>query len=135
MGKNYTETFHVCIFSPVIEELIFRFLLQEVILKRGANFGIKKLGIPVNPNNIFVRITIVALSSLVFASMHDWAFSASKAINPFGAASLVYLFANGLIFGLSQERTGNIFHPIAIHMINNSLSILISGNELSGASG
>jgi hypothetical protein len=122
----YTENFDFCVGTPITEEFGHRLLFQELFLKQGMKFGAAKLGLSYDPESRYSQIFRVGLSSLVFAAGHTWAFSRDRKVNPYGAASLVYLVAMGIILGTAQEKTGNTLHPIAIHMINNTMTCLFN---------
>lgn len=122
LRDNCTEALDFCACGPIIEELAHRLIFQELILKRGMTFCVRHLGISFDPNSIYAKVSRIALSSLVFAAQHSWAFNTSLIINPYGAAALVYLVVMGSILGAAQEVTGNTAYPLAIHVINNTLT-------------
>jgi len=123
----YTKNFHTCLAGPIQEELVGRFFFQKLILKDGIGWCFKKIGVPLNQDSVSAKVFRIGLSALVFAAGHTWAFSTSEKTNPYGAAALVYLVVMGGILGTAQELTNNTLHPIAIHVINNSLTVYISG--------
>lgn len=122
LREHYTGVFDFCVGGPITEELGHRLLFQEIILKQSFKHISKKIKRPVNPDGIFSKILRVGLSSLVFAAQHRWAFHHLKIINPYGAASLVWMVVLGTILGGVQELTGNTIYPIAIHIINNTMT-------------
>ena len=84
---------------PVVEEIVFRGLLQEFIQARMRSWH---LG-PLTHANI--------LTSLIFTALHF--------INhpPLWAAAV---FLPSLLFGLTKERSGGLTAPIALHIFYNS---------------
>ena len=122
LKSNYTDKLYFCVCGPIFEEIAHRFIFQEIILKQGMKFCVKQLGLSFDPNSTYAKVFRVGLSSIVFAAHHWWAFSTSPAINPYGAAALVYLVVMGSILGAAQEKTGNVAYPMAIHIINNTLT-------------
>lgn len=126
LKSKYTEKFDFCISGPIIEELAHRLIFQEFIMKKGVHFFLTRLEIPLDSNSIYAKIMRVGFSALVFAAQHRWAFSTSLILNPYGAASLVYLVSFGIILGAVQETTGNILYSTSIHIINNTLTYYLT---------
>lgn len=86
------------IMTPIVEEIIFRYILQGKVLNRFLNpfWG-------------------VIASSVLFAASH-------------GASNLGNFIAYGgagLIQGLIYQKTKNIEYPIAIHALNNALVYIL----------
>ena len=54
----------------------------------------------------------IVTQALVFALLHS---------NP---ADLPHLFVLGLLLGYLYERTGSLYAPIALHFINNAVTML-----------
>jgi len=120
LGSRYTSQLEFCVCGPIIEELSHRLVFHELILKQGMKLCFKKY---FDTNHTIARIFRVTVSAMVFAAQHTWAFNkTSIIINPYGAASLVWLVVLGLFLGTAQELTGNIAYPIGIHVINNTLT-------------
>ncbi|MCO6412667.1 MAG: JDVT-CTERM system CAAX-type protease [Thiogranum sp.] len=84
---------------PVVEELVFRGIIQEQLHKRLSPW---RLG-PLSHANIF--------TSLLFTALHF--------INhpPLWAAAV---FFPSLVFGLFRDRSGGVTAPIVLHVFYNS---------------
>lgn len=126
LQNNYTATLYGCIGGPILEELVNRLIFQELILNKGITFFASSLGISFDPNSVYAKVSRVALSSFVFAAQHRWAFNTSLTINPYRAATLIYLVVMGSILGATQEVTKNTAYPITIHVINNTLTYYLT---------
>lgn len=124
------ENLYKSLIRPILEELGYRLLLQEVILRQGTKLFIKVTGIPLDADHLCLRITRVVISSLVFAAGHTWAFDRSPTKNPYGAAALVDMIVIGAILGIAQELTGNTIYPIALHVINNTMTTYLTEDLL-----
>jgi membrane protease YdiL (CAAX protease family) len=85
----------VSILAPIGEELLFRGYLLRVL---GARYG------------AFYALTI---TSLLFALLH---------LNP---ASLLALFALGVVFGILRLATGSIWPSILAHAVQNGVSSVL----------
>lgn len=88
--------------------------IAEELLHRGLIFG-----------NLYGRnpVTAYALSALIFSAIHVLSY---LGIYPTGylLLALVQYLPAGLIFAWSYQRSGSIFTPMLIHIINNGLVIL-----------
>ncbi len=87
------------VFYPVIEEIIFRGLLQELVHEYISQ---RSLG-PLSVANI--------LTSVVFTAMHFLTHS------PLWA---VLVFIPSLLFGFFKDRTGHLPAPILLHIFYNA---------------
>ena len=88
---------------PVLEEVVFRGLVQETIAKRtGLRYG------PLSAANL--------LTSLLFAAAHL-----------LGSASWLAAgtFLPSLVFGYFRERHDSLASPIALHAFYNSCALLL----------
>lgn len=83
----------VVLVTPLLEELLYRGLLQETLRTLGAG-----------------RWPAILMASAVFALMH-WQNTAPHAV--------VSLFVLSLGFGWAYERTGRLTAPIVMHMLFN----------------
>ncbi|HHZ88588.1 MAG TPA: JDVT-CTERM system CAAX-type protease [Chromatiaceae bacterium] len=92
---------------PVLEEVVFRGLLQDLAHRHLGALRALKLG-PLSHANILV--------SLLFTGLHFIYHP------PLWAASVL---APSLIFGLLKDRTGRLIAPILLHMIYNAGDILV----------
>jgi membrane protease YdiL (CAAX protease family) len=86
------------IIAPVLEELLFRGLLQTMI---RSFLNVKNSAWPA-----------IAISSALFVSMH---------VNQSHWPALYVL---GLAMGYAYEKSGSLFRPIFIHMLFNATSII-----------
>ena len=84
--------FGVCIFAPVVEEIIFRgvmwWALESIISTRVAFW----------------------LTTILFAIAH------------FDILHVVAVFPLGVLFGFLRWKTGSIWLPLLAHVLNNSLA-------------
>lgn len=84
--------------APVIEELVFRGYLFTAWRKT-------RLGL----------WGTVLLTSLIFALIHAAQYS---------WLILIYLFVFSIILGLAREKTGSIWTPIVLHVLNNAIAMV-----------
>lgn len=99
--------FSVSIYAPIIEELIFRKSIKDMVMIWGDN-------------KITKYIYIIA-SGLIFASLH---------VIGSVTSSLDYLYiipysALGLAFSSLYYKTDNIFSSISMHMLHNTFTIIL----------
>lgn len=86
----------VSFLGPIMEELIFRGVIQEAFKKICKN-----------------ELIPIILQALIFGIWHMI------------LVQSIYCFVGGMVFGYVKEKTSSIKYPILIHMINNFLSTLI----------
>ncbi|QIG88189.1 CPBP family intramembrane metalloprotease [Chryseobacterium sp. POL2] len=93
---NVTMILLTVILAPILEEVLFRGVIQKSIVKNG-----------INP-----RVAIL-ISSFVFGAFHvyPWQF--------------VGAFLLGLVLGLIYEKTQSLLLPILLHAFNNLISALL----------
>lgn len=92
--------FLLCIFTPLVEELIFRKVIFNFFHSRFGN------------------VAAVIISGLIFGIMHVVSFSDYIQAIPY--------VMMGMVFGVIYLRANkNIFVPIGVHVINNLISFLI----------
>jgi len=84
--------FVVCIFAPVLEELIFRGFLFSSLIKFKFN----------------IKFTVL-ISSAIFALVHSH----------YENGDLVYVFCVGVLLGYARFKTGSLVLPIAMHFFGN----------------
>lgn len=99
--------FSVSVYAPIIEELIFRKSIKDMVMIWGDN-------------KITKYIYIIA-SGLIFASLH---------VIGSVTSSLDYLYiipysALGLAFSSLYYKTDNIFSSISMHMLHNTFTIIL----------
>ena len=91
----YIALFGSVIIGPILEELVFRYLIYN------------------NLNKFNKKNTSIILSSLIFALVHN------------GFINIVYAFIIGTILTIIYSKNKNIKEVIILHMIANFMSLLI----------
>lgn len=92
------------LFVPIFEELFFRGLILESLLKRHR------------------RLFSVIVSSVIFAIVH---------VNP---AVMITAFVSGLVLGTIYLHTNSVFSTIILHSINNAIAYALITLDLDGFS-
>lgn len=96
--------FLILVFSPFVEEFLFRFGIIE-----GLNYILKKLKIK---NTIPLNLIIIAVSAACFSIAHSG-----------GVGQTVYTFLLGMYLGYLYVKKRNLLFTIGMHMLFNSISI------------
>ena len=91
-GQGFWAIVTAIVFAPVFEELIFRGLVLESMLRRHR------------------RLFSVIVSSVIFAIVH------------FDPSVMFSAFVSGLVFGTIYLHTNSIFSTIILHSINNAIA-------------
>lgn len=91
----YIALFGSVIIGPILEELVFRYLIYN------------------NLNKFNKKNTSIILSSLIFALVHN------------GFINIVYAFIIGTILTIMYSKNKNIKEVIILHMVANFMSLLI----------
>ena len=91
----YIALFGSAIIGPILEELVFRYLIYN------------------NLNKFNKKNTSIILSSLIFALVHN------------GFINIVYAFIIGTILTIIYSKNKNIKEVIILHMVANLMSLLI----------
>lgn len=91
----YIALFGSVIIGPILEELVFRYLIYN------------------NLNKFNKKNTSIILSSLIFALVHN------------GFINIVYAFIIGTILTIIYSKNKNIKEVIILHMVANLMSLLI----------
>lgn len=91
----YIALFGSVIIGPILEELIFRYLIYN------------------NLNKFNKKNTSIILSSIIFALVHN------------GFINIVYAFIIGTILTIIYSKNKNIKEVIILHMVANFMSLLI----------
>lgn len=118
--------------APIIEEGLFRFGLQEVVLRRAPKAILKKIA-PAYTSKVDSKIAKVArvlFTTFLFTIAHD---NKSHIYSTLGSVEkcasynvgLGVVFIAGLVFGSIQERTHSTASCILCHMVNNAMGALI----------
>jgi membrane protease YdiL (CAAX protease family) len=89
----------VVIGAPVLEEVMYRGLLQRTIIATGMRAW-----------------PAIVITSLMFAAMH---------INAAQPHAVVTLFVLSLVFGWAFQRTGRLIAPIAMHVAFNAANLAL----------
>lgn len=92
------------LFVPIFEELFFRGLILESLLKRHR------------------RLFSVVVSSVIFAIVH---------VNP---AVMITAFVSGLVLGTIYLHTNSVFSTMILHSINNAIAYALITLDLDGFS-
>jgi len=144
-------TYHVCILGPAVEENMFRGSIQPG-LKSQFYEGFKNLGLSECLARAASSVTSIVVTSILFGLIH-FANAILILCDPIicllvlcalidGLIDLnwVLLFLNpmsylpqviaatimGVIFGLAQEFTAEVYIPISMHIGNNSFAWVIN---------
>ena len=91
----YIALFGSVIIGPILEELVFRYLIYN------------------NLNKFNKKNTSIILSSIIFALVHN------------GFINIVYAFIIGTILTIIYSKNKNINEVIILHMVANLMSLLI----------
>lgn len=91
----YIALFGSVIIGPILEELVFRYLIYN------------------NLNKFNKKNTSIILSSIIFALVHN------------GFINIVYAFIIGTILTIIYSKNKNIKEVIILHMVANLMSLLI----------
>ena len=86
----------ICIFAPLVEEVVFRGAILRVLLEGSSRHWVP-----------------IAISAVLFALVHA---------NP---AQMPHAFCIGLLLGWMYYRTGSIIPGIMLHWVNNTLSYVV----------
>ena len=89
------------IMAPLIEELVFRGVLQTTLMRlmKGR------------------RWPAMLITAAVFSAIHAWVVPAQ---------ALLSLFVLGLVFSYVYERTGSLLTPILAHAVFNAINIAVA---------
>lgn len=111
--------FEISVRGPIYEELFFRLGIQELLLKRLPKKIIQKFA-PSKASWVDCRVAQIAritLSSALFAMAHVDRAVLCKTLN--NCDSFIGTLIQGLIAGVIQEKTNNIFYSTALHIAHN----------------
>jgi membrane protease YdiL (CAAX protease family) len=86
----------ICIFAPLVEELVFRGAILRALLDTRLS-----------------RVMAIAVSAMIFALAHG---------NP---AQMPHAFCMGLLLGWMYERTRSIIPGIMLHWVNNTVAFAV----------
>ena len=104
------------VMGPIVEEVVFRITL--------IYFPIEKIKKHSEQQMRWVVIVCLTISSLGFMLIHV------RTMDLIGITDTLPQFATGIIFAITYYKTKNITIPVIIHILNNSLSLFVSGISL-----
>ncbi|TVQ46511.1 MAG: JDVT-CTERM system CAAX-type protease [Gammaproteobacteria bacterium] len=113
-GPAWTALLLFGLVYPVLEELVFRGLLQPWLLRRTA----ARAAGPLTLANL--------LTSVLFSLAH---------LPLRGAVHATLVFAPSLVFGLFRDRHDSVLPAIGLHVIWNVAVLLLLGEPPMGAAG
>jgi len=93
---NISMIITVVIFAPILEEIVFRGILQKSLVKKGLK-----------PSYA------ILISSFIFGAVHGYPWQ------------LVGAFLLGIVLGTVYEKTKSLLMPILLHAFNNLISALM----------
>lgn len=94
-------------------------LFAEEFLFRGA---VNQLADRGSGGKLLWRIPVaIYISSLCF-SLHHLQFHHFE-INPASITQVTYTFVMGMFFGMLRAKSGSIWPPVVVHMVNNSMAL------------
>lgn len=102
--------------GPIVEELLFRVALQEILLKRAPKAILNKVS-PSHAKIIDTKVSKIArvlISSLAFSLAH--AMPPGSGLANCSTVRLINTFVMGLIAGSIQEITSSPLLPICLHI-------------------
>jgi membrane protease YdiL (CAAX protease family) len=113
----------ICVIGPVMEEVGFRWLLQNALTDKFESFYMS-YGVTKANANILARVTSVFFTAIIFGLVHF-----SNALffwcNPvLFLPQVVFATVLGLVLGVSKELSGGLYVPCGIHIANNTLAWL-----------
>lgn len=104
MMVPFITIFATCVFSPIVEELVFRGGAFSCLRKRTG------------------FLTASIFSSILFGSIHVLT---SLMSGNFSDASYLLVYTGiGMVMAYGYEKSGTLVVPIGIHMLNNILSVI-----------
>ena len=104
VAQTFIELLHsplgfmsVCLFGPLIEELIMREGVMGSMLRRGVS-----------------PWTAIILSSVLFGAMH------------MNLSQFIFATIGGIALGILYYKSGNIILPLIVHALNNTFSSILT---------
>lgn len=111
----------ICILAPILEEVIFRSILQEK-LKNDLRLFYANQGLSPKIADITSRVTAIFFGSIIFGLAH-FTNALSFQCNPIlFLPQVVSATVMGFVFGMAKEFSGDLYLPIGMHMGNNVLA-------------
>ena len=86
----------IVLLAPVAEEVAFRGTMYGNLMKRGLHPAVA-----------------ILLPAAAFALVHL----------QYSGPGLLFIFIDGIVFGLARHRTGSLFVPILLHVLGNAYAV------------
>lgn len=99
--------FSVSIYAPFIEEIIFRKSIKDSIMSFG--------------NNKFTKYLYIAISGLIFSSLHVVGITTSN----WDYIYIIPYLSLGCAFAALYYKTDNIFSTITMHAMHNTITVIL----------
>ena len=99
--------FSVSLYAPFVEELIFRHNIKDCVMCYG--------------NNKFTRCIYVFISGFVFAALHIL----GQTTSILDYIYIIPYMSLGVAFALLYSKTDNIFSSISMHMLHNTVTVIL----------
>jgi membrane protease YdiL (CAAX protease family) len=121
LGSKILLTPLICVLGPILEEIMFRGVLQEILKDELKSFYVNR-GFSDSGANTASRVTSVFFSSVIFGLIH-FANAIVFWCNPvLFLPQVVATTIMGLIFGFAKEFSGELHMPFGMHIGNNTLA-------------
>jgi membrane protease YdiL (CAAX protease family) len=108
--------FSICIVTPILEEIIFRDLIQTKLLKNKVTPFLKSHCSSLAQSQTALKISRIFFTSILFALVH----APQNGLQLF----LFHQFGAGLIFGIAKERDG-LFSATMAHSTFNFIFLML----------
>lgn len=117
-GKEY---FVISITNPIIEELVFRFLIQDVLLKRIPKYIVKTIapGKEVALDSRLAAITRIFITASLFSSVHI--LGKTMEADAYVINQLATSFIGGILYGTLKESKVGLLGSIGAHITYNMM--------------
>lgn len=99
--------FSVSIYAPFVEEIIFRHSIKNAVLCYGDNKIIKGI--------------YIFISGFIFAALHIL----GQTTNAIDYIYIIPYLSLGIAFAALYAKTDNIFSSISVHMLHNTVTIIL----------
>jgi hypothetical protein len=118
-----STTLVIGIVAPVCEEIVFRCLIQNVLLKRIPQYIIKNVspGKEIALDSSIAKAARIALTAILFSACHRSNFGLFP--NSYVSMQLIATFVMGIGFGVLEETKAGLLGSISAHSINNIVAI------------
>lgn len=122
--NQYIAILQSCFRAPILEEILFRGLLQDILLDRFVRWTVNKLGLNDSKWTSSKAYTAgrILITSALFSYVHS--FNSAHFTDEYVAEQIKQSFFAGLFFGLIKESPLGLAGSIGAHMINNVIAML-----------